>query len=46
VWDGLRAIGVVLSSVDSARANGAYIKTEIKFIEAGATTGEMKQLFG
>ena len=46
VWDGLRAIGVVLSSVDSARANGAYVKTETKFIEAGATTGEMAQLFG
>lgn len=45
VWDGLRAIGVVLSSVDSARSNGAFVSTDQRFRDAGATEAELERLF-
>ena len=45
IWDGLRAMGVVLSALDSARSAGAFVSTKIRFAEAGATEDEMGILF-
>ncbi|MBK5268535.1 MAG: Gfo/Idh/MocA family oxidoreductase [Acidimicrobiia bacterium] len=46
VWDGLRAMGVVLGAVESARRQGAYLSLETAFGEAGATDAELAILLG